>query len=119
MSRLAPLPRRASVPMMAAILALSACGGRVTDDVLRGGVPAATNLPRATGLPPASVRTVARKDYGWRVIYLPQAAPVDAEGRAGSALCGLERKRLSRVEPLAMIEPWEDPGARKIDIHCG
>ncbi|MDO5530245.1 MAG: hypothetical protein Q4F71_12655 [Paracoccus sp. (in: a-proteobacteria)] len=128
MSAPAPFPalrpaagaRRIGWPMLAlAVLALSACGGRMTDDVLRGGVPAATNLPRATGLPPASVRTVARRDFGWRLIYLPHAAPRDAEARAGNSLCALERKRLARIEPIALIDPASDPGARKIDIHCG
>lgn len=105
------------MPSLIAAVALTSCGRR-GDDMLRGGVPARTNLPRATALPPESVRTVARRDYGWRLIYHPATAPADAESRAAAALCGLERRRVARIEHTALAAPEDDPGARKIDIFC-
>ncbi|HMQ41079.1 MAG TPA: hypothetical protein PKC09_07375 [Paracoccus sp. (in: a-proteobacteria)] len=101
-----------------AALTLSACGPRNTDEVLRGGVPARTNLPHASALPPESVRTVARRDYGWRVIYHPASAPADADHRAAAALCGLESRRVGRVEQAMQVSPLDDPGSRMIDIYC-
>lgn len=103
---------------LAAFLALTACGERMTTDILPGGVPARTDLHRATTLPPASVRTVARRDFGWRVIYLPALAPPDAESRAAVALCGLERRAPAFVRPQPRLDPLADPGARIFDIHC-
>ncbi|MDO5643133.1 MAG: hypothetical protein Q4G26_12220 [Paracoccus sp. (in: a-proteobacteria)] len=104
----------------AALLALTACAGgpRNTDEILRGGVPASTNLPRATTIPPETVRTVTRRDYGWRLIYHAASAPADAEARAARALCRLERRGVAQVIPVAMAEPRDDPGARMIEIHC-
>lgn len=98
---------------------LAACGRGPTDDILRGGVPAVTNLHAASTLPPHSVRTVNRNDAGWRVIYHPAGAPAGAEQGAASALCGLERKRPVRIIELPLEGPGDDPGARKIDIVCG
>lgn len=87
--------------------------------MLRGGVPAATNLHSASTLPPQSVRTVNRNDAGWRVIFHPAAAPPGAEQGAARALCGLERKRPVEIRELPLAGPGDDPGARKIDIICG
>ena len=46
------LTRTGAAPtaFIAATLCLTACGPRNTDDILRGGVPARTNLPHATTL---------------------------------------------------------------------
>lgn len=107
-----------SAVMAAAVLTLTACGPRNTDEVLRGGVPAMTNLPRATSLPPESVRTVSRHDYGWRLIYHPASAPANADARAAQALCRLESRRVARVEQAMQVSPLDDPGARMIDIYC-
>ena len=49
-------------------LLLSGCGERATEDILRGGIPARTDLHQASTLPPDSVRTVARRDFGWRLV---------------------------------------------------
>lgn len=103
---------------LAALLALTACGERMTTDILPGGIPARTDLHMATTLPPASVRTVARRDFGWRVIYQPSLAPPDAESRAALALCGLERRAPAFVQPQPRLDPFADPGARIFDIHC-
>lgn len=101
-----------------AVLALTACGGRPTDDVLRGGVPANTNLHAASNLPADSVRTVARRDFGWRLIYHPARAPNAAEQGAARALCGLERRRVARIERIPRVDPYSDPGAAIIDVYC-
>ena len=101
-----------------ALLVLTACGRPVTDDILPGGIPARTNLHQASTLPPQSIRTVARRDFGSSVIYHPYRAPANAEQGAARALCGLERKRPSRIDILPRIDPSADPGARIIDIHC-
>lgn len=103
---------------LATFLLLSACGGRPTEDILRGGVPAMTDLHQASTLPAESVRTVARRDYGWRLIYHPARAPVNAEQGAARALCGLERRRPARIEHQPRLDPLADPGARIIDIYC-
>ena len=102
----------------ATVLSLSACGPRGSEEILRGGIPATTNLPRATTLPPVSVRTVSRRDFGWRVIYRPADAPPDADGRAAAALCGLESRAVARVEQAVLVSPFDDPGTRMIDIYC-
>ena len=109
---------RLPAAVVLAILTLAACGSRPTEDILRGGVPAMTDLHQASTLPPASVRTVARRDYGWRLIYHPTRAPVNAEQGAAAALCRLERRRPARIEHQQRIDPLADPGARVIDIYC-
>ncbi|RJE81368.1 hypothetical protein DWB67_01585 [Paracoccus sp. JM45] len=101
-----------------AFLTLASCGDRMTTDILPGGIPARTNLHQASGLPPASVRTVARRDFGWRVIYHPSTAPPNAESQAAVALCGLERRAPLRIVQQPRIDPFADPGARIFDIHC-
>lgn len=100
------------------LLALAACGRAPTEDILRGGVPAMTDLHQASSLPPDSVRTVARRDYGWRLIYHPDRAPANAEQGAARALCGLERRRAARIDHIPRLDPLADPGARVIDITC-
>ncbi len=114
------IPRTAATPtaFIAATLCLTACGPRNTDEMLRGGVPARTNLPHATNLPPEAVRTVSRRDFGWRLIYHPASAPTDADARAANALCGLESRRVAYVSPVAQAAPMDDPGTRMIDIFC-
>lgn len=107
------------VGVIALVLLTAACGRGPTEDMLRGGVPAATDLHRASTLPPQSVRTVNRNDAGWRVIYHPARAPAGAEQGAASALCGLERKRPVLIQGLPLDAPEDDPGARKIDVICG
>lgn len=110
---------RGALPLsLAALLALTACGQRMTTDVLPGGIPARTDLHAATGLPPGAVRTVARRSFGWRVIYQPAAAPPNAESQAAVALCGLERRAPLRIEQLPRLDPTADPGARIFDIYC-
>lgn len=104
---------------LALLIALTACSRGPTEDILRGGVPARTDLHRASTLPPQSVRTVNRNDAGWRVIYHPANAQVGADQNAASALCGLERKRPTAIIELPLTAPGDDPGARKIDIVCG
>lgn len=116
-------PRHCSFGPMAplsllALLSLAGCGERMTGDVLRGGIPARTNLHLASGLPPESVRTVARREFGWRVIYQPAAAPPNAESRAAVALCGLERRAPLRIVQQPRLDPTADPGARIFDIYC-
>lgn len=103
---------------LAAMIVLSACGGRMTDLILPGGIPASTDLHLASTLPPESVRTVARRDYGWRLIYHPARAPANAEQGAARALCGLERRPVAHIEHLPRLDPLADPGARIIDITC-
>ncbi|TJZ83724.1 hypothetical protein [Paracoccus hibiscisoli] len=113
------LAARRGVPLsLVALLSLTACGSRMTDDILPGGIPARTDLHQASGLPPASVRTVARRDFGWRVIYQPAAAPANAESRAAVALCGLERRAPLRIVQQPRLDPSADPGARIFDIYC-
>lgn len=90
----------------------------MTTDILPGGIPARTDLHAATGLPPAAIRTVARRDYGWRVIYLPAAAPANAESRAAVNLCGLERRAAQRIQQQPRLDPSADPGARIFDVYC-
>ncbi|RMC32394.1 hypothetical protein [Paracoccus alkanivorans] len=102
----------------AALLTLTACGGKPTDLVLPGGIPARTDLHRASSLPADSVRTVARRDYGWRLIYHPARAPASADQGAARALCGLESRRVARIEHVPRIDPYTDPGAAMIDIYC-
>ncbi|NHF71858.1 hypothetical protein [Paracoccus xiamenensis] len=111
--RLAP-----SALIAATLLALTACGPRNTDEILRGGVPARTNLPHATTLPIEAVRTVSRRDFGWRVIYHPVSAPRDADQQAAYALCRLESRRVDRIEHVPSTAPQDDPGTRMIDIFC-
>ena len=61
-------PRRgAACVLLLTALLVAACGRGPTEDVLRGGVPARTDLHRTTGLPPHAVRTVNRNDAGWRL----------------------------------------------------
>ncbi|AUH34976.1 hypothetical protein CUV01_17755 [Paracoccus tegillarcae] len=102
----------------AALITLTACGGKSTDLILPGGVPAMTDLHQASTLPPDSVRTVARRDYGWRLIYHPARAPANAEQGAARALCGLESRRPARIENIPRIDAYADPGAQIIDIYC-
>ena len=109
--RIAPLS-------LAALLALSACGRAPTDDILRGGIPAMTNLHQASTLPPDAVRTVARRDFGWRLIYHPTRAPQGADQGAARALCGLERRAVARIERIPRVDPYADPGAAIIDVYC-
>ena len=114
------IPRTAATPtaFIAATLCLTACGPRNTDDILRGGVPARTNLPHATTLPPEAVRTVSRRDFGWRLIYHPARAPQGADQGAARALCGLERRAVARIERIPRVDPYADPGAAIIDVYC-
>lgn len=109
--------RRAAPFSLVAMLTLSACGDRSTDLVLNR-VPARTDLHQASTLPPESVRTVSRKDYGWRLIYHPSRAPAGAGTRAGAALCALERRRVAGIDPIPRTDPTADPGAVILDIHC-
>lgn len=112
--------RRRLIPLtLVTVLGLSACGRAPTDDILPGGIPARTNLHEASRLPPDAVRTVARRDYGWRLIYHPARAPANAEQGAARALCGLERRPVSRIERVPRIDPYADPGAAIIDVICG
>ncbi|WP_234853690.1 hypothetical protein [Paracoccus everestensis] len=103
---------------LAALLALTACGRAPTDDILRGGIPAMTNLHQASTLPLDSVRTVARRDFGWRLIYHPARAPAGADQGAARALCGLERRAVARIERIPRVDPYADPGAAIIDVYC-
>ena len=114
------LTRTGAAPtaFIAATLCLTACGPRNTDDILRGGVPARTNLPHAATLPPEAVRTVSRRDFGWRVIYHPVSAPMGADQQAASALCRLESRSVDRIEHVPSAAPDDDPGTRMIDIFC-
>lgn len=112
-------PRRLSVPLsLAGLLLIAACGRAPTDVVLRGGVPAMTDLHRASTLPSELVRTVARRDFGWRLIYHPTRAPVNAEQDAARALCGLEKRRPAQIDRVPRVDPYADPGAAIIDIYC-
>ena len=103
---------------LAALLALTACGRAPTDDILPGGIPAMTNLHQASTLPPDAVRTVARRDFGWRLIYHPARAPAGADQGAARALCGLERRAVARIERIPRVDPYVDPGAAIIDVYC-
>lgn len=103
---------------LTALMALTACGRAPTDDILRGGIPAMTNLHQASTLPPDAVRTVARRDFGWRLIYHPARAPLGAEQGAARALCGLERRAVARIERIPRVDPYADPGAAIIDVYC-
>lgn len=111
---------RSFVPLsFVSVLALSACGGgKPTDLILPGGIPAKTNLHDASALPSDSVRTVARRDYGWRLIYHPSRAPASARQTAARALCGLESRSVAHIETVPRIDPSADYGAAIIDIHC-
>ncbi|WP_147391948.1 hypothetical protein [Paracoccus onubensis] len=103
----------------ATVLALSACGaGKSEELILPGGIPARTNLHEASTLPPESVRTVARRDYGWRLIYHPARAPASAGQAAARALCDLESRSVQRIENIPRIDPYADYGAAIIDIYC-
>lgn len=115
-----PRSRRAvAAPLsLATLLALMACGSAPTEDILRGGVPARVDLHQASSLPAESVRTVARRDFGWRLIYHPARAPANADQGAARALCGLEHRRPARIEHVPRIDPMADPGAVVIDIFC-
>ena len=111
--------RRCIAPLsLVSLMALTACGRAPTNDMLPGGIPARTNLHEASTLPPDSVRTVARRDFGWRLIYHPARAPAGADQGAARALCGLERRRVARIERLPRLDPTADPGAAIIDIIC-
>lgn len=112
--------RAALRPMLGLSLMLlaAACGRAPTEDMLRGGVPARTNLHQSTTLPAEAVRTVNRNDAGWRLIYHPSRAPAAAEQQAARALCGLEHRRVARIVRLPMDAPGDDPGAAKIDVIC-
>ncbi len=114
------LARRCCRPaVLAGLLVLSAaCARGPSEDILRGGVPARTNLHQTTGLPPEAVRTVNRNDAGWRLIFHPGNAPVGAEQQAARALCGLERRAVAQIVRLPLDAPYDDPGASKIDIIC-
>ncbi|SNT72657.1 hypothetical protein [Paracoccus seriniphilus] len=90
----------------------------MTSDILPGGIPASTDLHEASTLPPNAVRTVARRDYGWRLIYHPSRAPANAETDAARALCGLERRPVAAIEHIPRLDPYADPGATIIDITC-
>ena len=117
--RVSARARRCIAPLsLVSLMALAACGRAPTDDILRGGIPAMTDLHQASTLPPDSVRTVARRDFGWRLIYHPARAPAGADRRAAHALCGLERRRVARIERLPRLDPRADPGAAIIDIIC-
>lgn len=105
-----------ALPLLALV---AACGRAPTDDILRGGVPARTDLHATTALPAASVRSVARKDAGWRLIFHPDRAPANAEQSAAAALCRLEGKRPEQLVIQPMTAPEDDPGARMIDVICG
>ncbi|MTH64902.1 hypothetical protein [Paracoccus shanxieyensis] len=106
------------MPALVLLVLVAACGRAPTDDILRGGVPANTNLHHSTGLPAESVRTVNRNDAGWRLIYRPHTAPAGAEQQAAHALCSLERKRVAQIVRLPLEAPYDDPGAAKIDVIC-
>lgn len=109
----------AMISAVALTALLSACGRAPTDEILRGGIPARTDLHQASAMPPEAIRSVARKDAGWRLIYHPARAPADAEQAAAAALCGLEKKRPEQLVVLPMTAPEDDPGARMIDVICG
>lgn len=114
--RLRHLARPAMI--LSLLAALAACSRAPTEDILRGGVPARTDLHQTTALPPESIRSVARKDAGWRLIYHPARAPVNAEQSAAAALCRLEKKRPEQLIVVPMSAPEDDPGARMIDVIC-
>lgn len=113
-----PSRRRLAAASMAVLILLGACGRAPTADILPGGIPAMTDLHRASTLPPDSVRTVARRGFGWRLIYRPARAPAGADQGAARALCGLERRAVARIERVPRLDPYADPGAAIIDIYC-
>lgn len=113
-----PNGRYAAPLSLAALALIAACGRAPTDDILRGGIPAMTDLHQASRLPAESVRTVSRRNFGWRLIYHPARAPANAEQNAARALCGLERRRPARIEHIPRVDPYADPGAAIIDIYC-
>lgn len=127
-ARISPAPRPATNPafsgrgpvlsLAALVLLTAACGRGPTTDILPGGIPARTDLHQASTLPPESVRTVARRDFGWRLIYHPNRAPMNAEQGAARALCGLERRAVARIERIPRSDPYADPGAAIIDVIC-
>lgn len=120
-----PAPTRAvarlgcGLSLIAVLLAAAGCSRPMTDDILPGGVPARTNLHATTQMPPDAIRTVARNDAGWRLIYHPARAPADAAHRASAALCSLESKRATQIVIVPMTAPQDDPGATMIDVVCG
>lgn len=105
--------------MILPLALIAACGRAPTDLILPGGVPARTDLHAATTLPDGSLRSVARKDAGWRLIYHPARVPPNADQRAAAALCQLEGKRPEQLVVMPMTAPGDDPGARMIDVICG
>lgn len=109
-----------SAPMLglALVLLSGACARGPSEDILRGGIPARTDLHQSTGLPGEAVRTVNRNDAGWRLIYHPTRVPAGAEQQAARALCGLERKGVAQILRLPLDAPHDDPGAAKIDVIC-
>lgn len=114
-----PAEARFKAPLsLAALVLITACGRQPSDMILPGGIPAITNLHAASTLPPESVRTVARRDFGWRLIYHPARAPANAEQDAARALCGLEKRRPARIEHIPRLDPYADPGAAIIDVYC-
>ncbi|MFT4012874.1 MAG: hypothetical protein QM682_05605 [Paracoccus sp. (in: a-proteobacteria)] len=103
---------------LALLVLTAACGRGPSEDILRGGVPARTDLHQSTGLPAPAVRTINRNDAGWRLIYHPARAPAGAEQQAARALCGLEKRGVARIVRLPLDAPFDDPGATKIDVVC-
>ena len=114
----ASAPRAGRWLSLVALLGLAGCGDRMTNDILPGGIPARTNLHQASGLPPESVRTVSRRDFGWRGISCPPTAPPKAGSPTAVALCGLERRAPLRIQQQPRLDPTADPGARIFDIYC-
>lgn len=110
--------RPAPLTALALVLLSAACASGPAEVILRGGVPARTDLHQTTGLPGEAVRTVNRNDAGWRLIYHPTRAPVGAEQQAARALCGLERRGVAQIVRLPLDAPHDDPGAAKIDVIC-
>lgn len=104
--------------ILATLTLVSACGGSGLgrDGVtLIGGIPPATDLPGATGLPPDAVYTVVRAAEGWRVVF---RASADDPAAVAARLCRLEGRAPAAIrnEPIASSEQL--PDARKITITC-